>query len=225
MFKKKIFNRVLLAGSFIVSLLIIAKLSGVLQYALLPTAGSEPAIKRGGWVLMSNLLPYEKYKILVFNQNNPEYQVGTYAQRLVGIENDKIHIKDGILYVNDTLVDSKFDTKLSYKVDRGFANYLIEQGADENDFYPIDENHYLTQLSKKDLTEKYFFERIINKNTDPEIFKVFGKNWNADNFGPLKIPKGKVFFLGDNRNASLDSRYIGFTDREEIVGRVFYPKN
>lgn len=225
MSKNKIFNRVLLTGSFIVSILIIAKLSGVLQYALLPTAGSEPTIKRGGWILMSNILPYEKNKILVFKQNNPDYPLGNYAQRLVGIEGDKIQIKNGDLFVNDSLISGKFEINQAYKIDRGFANHLIEKGAAEEDFFPIDENHYITHLSRKNLKKDYFFERYINTNTEPDIFKTFGKQWNADNFGPLTVPPGKVFFLGDNRNASLDSRFVGFADKEDIVGAVFYPKN
>lgn len=225
MFKSKIFNKVLLTGSFIVTLIIIAKLSGVLQYALLPTAGSEPTIKRGGWILMSNVLPYDKNKILVFEQNNPDHPPGNYAQRLVGIEGDKIQIKNGDLFVNDKLMSGKFDVKQMYKIDRAFANNLIEKGAAEEDFFPIDENHYITHLTDKDLSKDYFFERYISTNTEPDIFKTYGKQWNADNFGPLTVPVGKLFFLGDNRNASLDSRFIGFVNKEDIVGAVFYPKN
>lgn len=225
MSKNKIFNRVLLTGSFIVSLLIIAKLSGVLQYALLPTAGSEPTLKRGGWLFMSNILPYDKYKILAYDQKNPDHFPGTYAQRLVGVEGDKIQIRNGDLYINDSLINGNFEINQAYKIDRGFANHLIEKGALDENFYPIDENHYITQLSKKDLTKEYFFERYTTTETDPYIFKTFGEKWNADNFGPLTVPPGKVFFLGDNRNASLDSRFVGFADKEDIVGAVFYPKN
>lgn len=225
MFKSKIFNKVLLAGSFIVTIIIIAKLSGVLQYALLPTAGSEPTIKRGGWILMSNLLPYKKNKILVYRQTNTDYPTGNYAQRLVGTEGDKIQIKNGDLFVNDALVNGHFEIKQAYKIDRGFANHLIEKGAAEEDFFPIDENHYITQLTKKDLKKEYFSERYIITNSEPDIFKTFGKQWSADNFGPLIVPSGKVFFLGDNRNASLDSRFLGFADQEDVIGAVFYPKN
>jgi signal peptidase I len=224
-FKNKIFNRVLLTGSFIVSVLIIAKLSGVLQYAFLPTAGSEPTLKRGTFIFMSNILPYDKYKILAFEQRNPNHFPGIYTQRLVGIEGDKILIKNGNLYVNDSLIDGKFDVKQSYKVDRGFANHLIEKGFPEEDFQNIDEDYYITYLSDSNLEKGYFFERFsYYTETDPDIFKTFGKNWNADNFGPLTVPPGKVFFLGDNRNASLDSRYVGFADEKDIVGRVFIQK-
>jgi signal peptidase I len=40
-----------------------------------------------------------------------------------------------------------------------------------------------------------------------------------DNFGPLFVPDGNYFCLGDNRDASSDSRYWGFVDKSLIKGR------
>lgn len=39
-------------------------------------------------------------------------------------------------------------------------------------------------------------------------------------FGPVTIPKGKYFMMGDNRDNSADSRYFGFVDRNRIVGQA-----
>ncbi len=37
----------------------------------------------------------------------------------------------------------------------------------------------------------------------------------------VNVPEGKVFLMGDNRNASLDSRAIGYIDfKESVIGKV-----
>jgi signal peptidase I len=42
------------------------------------------------------------------------------------------------------------------------------------------------------------------------------------NFGPITVPSGQYLLLGDNRDNSRDSRYLGFFPRNEIVGRSRY---
>jgi len=39
-------------------------------------------------------------------------------------------------------------------------------------------------------------------------------------FGPLKVPEGQYLMLGDNRDNSKDSRYIGLVKRELITGKI-----
>lgn len=40
-------------------------------------------------------------------------------------------------------------------------------------------------------------------------------------WGPLVVPTANYFVLGDNRNNSLDSRYVGFVPRASITARPF----
>lgn len=43
-----------------------------------------------------------------------------------------------------------------------------------------------------------------------------------DNWGPLAVPAERYFMLGDNRDASLDSRFWGFVERGKMRGRPFF---
>lgn len=68
-----------------------------------------------------------------------------------------------------------------------------------------------SRLTSIDLTEKSFgLEHSI---------RVSRYQTKASSFAPTIVPKGMYLALGDNRDNSADSRFIGFIPRDEIIGR------
>lgn len=56
------------------------------------------------------------------------------------------------------------------------------------------------------------------KHIDPRILP--GGLSHRDNYGPVTVPEGHYFFMGDNRENSRDSREWGFVPYEYILGRA-----
>lgn len=49
---------------------------------------------------------------------------------------------------------------------------------------------------------------------------IYDRLGNRDQFGPLLLPAGTVFLMGDNRDDSLDGRFFGPIRETDIIGRA-----
>lgn len=132
----------------------------------------------------------ERGDVVVFTY--PDLPRVHYVKRVLGLPGDKIEIKKGVVHVN------------------GQA-------------FPQKEDFSKTQLLfQKDLSEDFLdYFSILNENIqEREHWISLSKNKGSKDFGPLEIPQGEVFLLGDNRDSSDDSRYWGTVPLGKIEGQV-----
>lgn len=74
----------------------------------------------------------------------------------------------------------------------------------------------------KDNPNPELFEIFQEKTQESSWRVIFQKQLEDKDFGPIVVPPGEVFILGDNRDASDDSRYWGTVPVEQVVGKVVF---
>jgi signal peptidase I len=128
--------------------------------------------------------------VYLFNQS---WQEGTrLVKRCVGVPGDEIQVHDDQLYIN------KFRIGYAPLDPRGIA--------------------FLTDKDRSDFT---YLTETLGTHAHPIRQGKLYRNGNPYvDFGPVTIPQGKYFMMGDNRDNSRDSRWFGFVDRSSIVGRA-----
>lgn len=135
----------------------------------------------------------------------------TVVQRVIGLSGDKVAVTAGHVIVNGVPL-------LQFPNGR-FDEVMGPQGPDA--IRPRCENGVVGEgavCSASQLREVWPSGRgyqILNIETG-----------FADNFGPVTVPVGTLFLLGDNRDTAIDSRYdarvqgLGFVPVADVVGPV-----
>lgn len=115
-------------------------------------------------------------------------------KRVVGLPGDEIETIDGRLYINGKIIERITEEELQY---RDHANKMIVQ---------------VTRYK----------EQLPNEKKPHWIYEQ-GDALHLDTRGPYIIPQGKLFFMGDNRDNSVDSRAPtgpGFVPMSHLIGRA-----
>ncbi len=134
-----------------------------------------------------------------------------FVKRLIGLPGDIIRVRNGKLLINNNSLD--------YTIQNDFVEIKDRQGPLNS--IPRCKNSPVPLGS--DCVKSAFIEQLSDEvsYTILDIGSFFG-----DNTPEFKVPPDNYFFLGDNRDNSLDSRFglasggVGFVPSKYLIGRV-----
>lgn len=137
------------------------------------------------------------------------------------------------LQIGDHLLVNKFSYGVRLPVTG--AELISRQGPEHGDVvvfrFPRDRSlDYIKRVvavggDTIEVRDKQVFlngKRVDNPHahfTNPDIMNAAAGP--RDNFGPVTVPEGKIFVMGDNRDNSYDSRFWGFVDLQDVLGKAF----
>lgn len=164
------------------------------------------------------------YRILNFENNKEQSTIN----RIIGIPGDTVRILNKICYINSK--PENYNEKYIYdKIKRDTLNiHIYPKGANWNEdnygpLYIPKKGDVLKKINKENI---WFYEQLIFKDNqltkNDQIISNILKN------GEYTIKHNYYFALGDNRNYSDDSRFLGLVSEDEILGKpefILFNKN
>ncbi|MDD4308841.1 MAG: signal peptidase I [Candidatus Cloacimonetes bacterium] len=153
---------------------------------------------------------FAKYPLTAFHLTY--YARKNVVKRVIGMPGDIVEIKNKIVFVN-----GKEYTKGFENYGNAIPNPPASPRVVEDFTYAEDQMDFIS------MSQWYLPYIAYPENDSTMVRKVFNRDW----FGPIKVPPGQYFVMGDNRDVSEDSRYWGFLERRFITGTpwmIFWSK-
>ena len=184
----------------------------VFQNFEIPSSSMEKTLLIGDHVLVDHIslappshwAPFVHYRdvrrgdIIVFLKPHPENPDLYLVKRCIGLPGDRIHLRNGVLYLNGVAQNEPY------------AGMPRDDG-DPSDAYTPYRDDFPADLEG--------IQQVASQN-NATLWAIDLPNHIVD--GDLVVPPGTVFAMGDNRTQSLDGRFWGFIPRENIVGRPMF---
>jgi signal peptidase I len=134
-----------------------------------------------------------------------------YIKRLIGLPGDTVQVKAGLLYINGTLAPQE---------PAGTFSELVEPQGPQGGLPRC------AETAGDQCTWPRATETLPNGRSHDVLNIDDGGPRSADNTDVFTVPEGSFFFMGDNRDDSVDSRFpatgggVGFVPAEYLIGRA-----
>jgi signal peptidase I len=201
----------------------VARITNTLHYYSSPSTANEPAIMYGERFLASSLVKPKRFDFICYKATLPMMGEQTVTHRLCGLPGDKIEIRNGVLFINGENLDSRLSLMHNYHLSTE-EYFKLKDILKIDDYWVVYTSPNSVELPLSDdfirTNHIQATRKVLMTYKDEDISKLFAGNFNQDKLGPIFVPEGKYFVLGDNRHNAQDSRYLGFVDESKFVATV-----